>query len=203
MPCSRGPLGGLPGAGTPPDPLAQTVGVRLDPEQPGWVGEHRPRVRLGKALALEDLEKDPRVLAGHVGLIGALARDVAEVAVALDDLLGRSTADAELQAPARDEVGRAGVLGHVERVLVAHVDHGGPDLDRAGLGTDGRQQRKRRGKLVGEVVHPEVRPVRTELLGGDREIDRLQQGIRGRAGLRLRRGRPMAERQEPDALHEW
>ncbi len=105
------------------------------------------------------------------------AGDVAEVAVAVDDLLGRPAAYAELQAPARDEVSGAGILGHVERVLVAHIDHGGPDLDRAGPGTDGREQRKRRGKLIGEVVHPKVRPVRTELLGGDREVDGLQQHI--------------------------
>ena len=124
----------------------------------------------------------------------ALGRQVAEVAVALDDLFGRSTAYAELQTPTRDEVGRARILGHVERVLVAHIDHGGPDLDRAGPRADCREQRKRRGKLAGEVVHPEVRPVRTELLGGDRKFNGLQQGVRRRAGLRLWRGRPMTER---------
>ena len=134
------------------------------------------------------------MLARHVGLISALGRYVAEVAVALDDLLGRSTAYAELQAPARDEVGGPGILGHVERVLVTHIDHGGPDLDRAGLGADGREQRKWRGQLVGEVVHPEVRPVGAKLLGGDSEIDGLQQGVRRRAGLRLWRRRPVAKR---------
>ena len=30
------------------------------------------------------------------------------------------------------------------------------------------------------MVHPEVRPVRTELFGRYREVDGLQQGIRGR-----------------------
>ena len=66
-PLLAGPLGGLPGASSPPDPLAQTFGVRLDPKQPGWVGEHRSRVRLSEAIALEDLEKGPRVLASHLG----------------------------------------------------------------------------------------------------------------------------------------
>ena len=83
--------------------------MRLDPKQTGWVGEHRPGVRLGKALPLEDLQKDPSVLASHVGLIGALGREIAEVAVALDNLLGRPAADAELQASAGNDVGRAGV----------------------------------------------------------------------------------------------
>jgi hypothetical protein len=129
---------------------------------------------LGKAVALEDLQEDLCVLASHVSVVSALGRDVAEIAVALDDLLGRSAAYAELQAPARDEISRAGILGHVERVLVAHIDYAGPDLDRAGPGADGREQRKRRGQLIGEVVHSEVRPVRTELLGGDGEIDGLQ-----------------------------
>ncbi len=84
------------------------------------------------------------------------ARRVAEVAPAVDDLLGRAAADAELQPPAGDEVGGAGVLGHVERVLVAHVDDAGADLDPAGPRADGRQQRERRGELAGEVVHAEV-----------------------------------------------
>ena len=67
----------------------------------------------------------------HVGVGLALGRHVAEVAPAVDHLLGRAAADAELQPPAGDEVGRARVLGHVERVLVAHVDDGGADLDAA------------------------------------------------------------------------
>ena len=54
---------------------------------------------------------------------------VAEVAEPVDHLLGRAATDAELQPAAGDEVGRPGVLGHVERVLVAHVDDGGAHLD--------------------------------------------------------------------------
>ena len=110
-------------------------------------------------------------------MVGALGRDVAEVLVAINDLLGRPTAYAELQAATRDEIGGGGILGHIERVLVAHIDHAGPDLDPAGPGTNGGEQRERRGKLIGEVVHSEVRPVRTQLLSGDGEVDGLQQGI--------------------------
>src|SRR5665213_812890 len=97
------PLGGPAGPRTPPNPLPQTVRVRLDSKQPGWVGEHWSRVRRGKTLALQSLQEGPRVLACHVGLIGAIGRIVAKIAIALDDLFRGSTADAELQAPARDE----------------------------------------------------------------------------------------------------
>src|SRR3989337_2752759 len=48
--------------------------------------------------------------------------------------------DAQLKASTRDQVGGTGVLGHVERVLVAHVDHAGPDLDPTGPGPDGGEQ---------------------------------------------------------------
>ena len=76
----------------------------------------------------------------HVGVALALGRGVTEMAPAIDHLLGRPAADAELQAPAGDDVGRARVLGHVQRILVAHVDDGRADLDALGLRADGRQQ---------------------------------------------------------------
>ena len=58
---------------------------------------------------------------------------------------------------------------------------------------DGSEQREGRAKLAGEVMHTEVSPVRAELLGGDSQVDRLQQGVGSRSRLRLRRRRPMAE----------
>jgi hypothetical protein len=73
-----------------------------------------------------------------------LRRDVTEVAPTVDHLLGRTAADAQLQPSAGDEVGRAGVLHHVQRILVAHVDDRRADLDPLGPRTDGGQQRKRR-----------------------------------------------------------
>ncbi len=51
------------------------------------------------------MEEDLRVLAGHVGVGLALGWHVAEVAEAIDDLLRRATADPELKATARNEVG--------------------------------------------------------------------------------------------------
>lgn len=75
---------------------------------------------------------------GHVGVALTLLWDVAEIAPAVDHLLGRAAADAQLQAPAGDQVGRTGVLGHVERVLVAHVDDRRADLDAPGPDADRR-----------------------------------------------------------------
>ena len=137
----------------------------------------------------------------HVGVGLALGRLITEIPPPIDHLLGRASADAELQTSAGDEIGSTGVLGHVERVLVAHVDDRRADLDAAGLRADGRQQRKRRSELASEVMDPEIGAVRAQLLGGDGQVDGLQERVRGRAGLRLRRGRPMPEGEESDFLH--
>jgi hypothetical protein len=141
------------------------------------------------------------VLARHVGVAHALGRNVAEVPEAVDHLLGGAPADAQLQPATGDQVGGAGVLGHVERVLVPHVDHGRAQLDRAGPRGGRGQQRERGGELLGEVVHPVVRAVGARFLRGHRELDRLQQGVRGRPHHRVLRRRPVPERQEPNFLH--
>ena len=55
---------------------------------------------LGEPRAGQGLEEDLGVLAGHVGVGPAVSRQVAEVAEAIDDLLGGSAADAS-EATAR------------------------------------------------------------------------------------------------------
>ena len=130
---------------------------------------------------------------GHVCIGHPLRRDITEVAPSIDHLLGRTAADAELQASAADDVGSTSVLCHVERVLIAHIDDCRADLNPLGLRADSSQQRERRAELAGEMVHAEVSPVRAELLGGDGQVDRLQEGVGSRSRLRLRRGRPMAK----------
>jgi hypothetical protein len=62
--------------------------VRLDAEQAGRVAEHRARVGLGKAFALEDHKQDFSVRPRHVSVGLALAWLVAEVPPAVDHLLG-------------------------------------------------------------------------------------------------------------------
>ena len=176
--------------------------MRLEAQQARRIGEHRARIGLGKALALEHLEKHLGMAARHVGIGLALGRHVAEMPVAIDHLLGRAAADAELQPAAGDEVGRAGILGHVERVLVAHVDDGRADLDALGPRADRRQQRERRAELAGEMVDAEIGAVGAQFLGRHGQIDRLQQRVGGRAGLRLRRRRPVPEGEEADLLHQ-
>ena len=116
--------------------------------------------------------------ARHVGIAVAVGGRVAEVPPAVDHLLGRPSADPELQPATGDQISRPGVLGEVQRVLVAHVDHGGPDLDPRRPRADRRQQRERRGELTREMVNAEVRAVGAELLRRDRELDRLPQRIR-------------------------
>ena len=111
------------------------------------------------------------MLASHVSVRLAFLRLVAEVSPAVDHLLRRAAADPELEPAAGDEVGRARVLGHVERVLVAHVDDRGADLDPAGARAHGGQQRERRAQLPREVVHAEVRAVGAKLFGRDRQVD--------------------------------
>src|SRR6185312_3045830 len=70
-----------------------------------------------------------------------------------------------------------------------------------GPGAAGREQRERRAELAGEMMHAEKGAVGAELLGGDRELDRLQQRVRPRLGLRLRRRGPMAEGEKADVFH--
>ncbi len=123
------------------------------------------------------------------------------MAPAVDHLFGRAAADAELQAPAGDEVGGARVLGHVERVLVTHVDDAGAELDAARLRPGGGQKRERRGELAREMMDAEIGAVRAQLLGRHGKVDRLQQRVAGRARARLRRGRPVPEGKEADLLH--
>ena len=57
-------------------------------------------------------------------------------------------------------------------------------------------------QLPGEVVHPEVGAVRAQLLGGHRQLDGLQQRVRGRPGPRVRSVGPVAEGEETDVLHD-
>lgn len=101
---------------------------------------------------------------------------------------------------ASDEISRPRVLCELERVHVPHVDDPGADLDSLGSGSDRGQQRERRGELPSEVVDPEVRTIRPELLGSDGEVDALEERIGGGADVGGRVVGPMSEREKAD-LH--
>src|SRR4051812_34313193 len=167
--------------------------MRLQPQQSGWIGKHRPRIRLCEPMAFDYFEKRLRMTARHVRVALAGGGRVAEVAPAVDHLLRRAAADPELQPAARNDVRRAGVLRHVERVLVAHVDDGRTDFDPLRARSDGGKERKRRAELAGEVMYAEVGAVGAEFVGDDRELERLQERITGAPDFRAIRIRPVPE----------
>ena len=161
------------GAGAPPDALAQALGIRLEAQEAGRVRKHRARARLGETLPEQQFEEDLGMAPRHVGVGHVLPRHVTEVAEAVDHLLGRTAADAELQAAAGDEVGGGGILRHVHRIFVTHVDDRGADLDVLRLRAAGREQWERRAELAGEMMNAEIGAVGTEFLDRNRELDRL------------------------------
>ncbi len=193
------PLGGGPGARAPPDPLGQSGGLRLDGQAAADPGAGRVGVRDGRAAdrGQERLGLAPGAV--RVGL--ALGVDVAERLGPAQRDLRRSPAHPELQPPAADQVGGRRLLGHVERVLVAHVNDRGADLDPASAGGDRRQQRERGGQLALEVMHADERAVHADLLGGLGQLNGLEQRVRRRLGLRAGPRLEVAEGQEADFLH--
>src|SRR4051812_42921051 len=118
--------------------------MRLEAKQSGGIGKHWPRIGPREALALEELEKDFTMTTSQVRIGAALRRRITEVTPALDDLLGGTPADPELESPIADEIRRAGILDHVEGILVPHVDHGRPDFYTVRSRADGREKREGR-----------------------------------------------------------
>ena len=148
--------------------------IRSDrPGDCGWTGSIAfagPAARVGAddAVAGDRSAEERRLLARLVRVDG-----VAERLGAAPGGLGRAAADAELEPAAGEQIRGGGVLRHVQRVLVAHVDDAGADLDPAGLDADRGEERERRGELAREVVDADERAVDADLLGGDGELDRL------------------------------
>ena len=134
--------------------------MRFQPQKARRVRKHRLRVRLGKTLALQHLQEHRRVPARHVSLGLALGRRIAEMLPAIDHLFGRPATDTKLQATTGDEIGRASILDHIERIFVAHVDDASAHLDLRGPRADGRQQWERRGKLCAVAGRDNSAPLR-------------------------------------------
>ena len=137
----------------------------------------------------------------HVGRRLAVTRCIAEIPPAVDHLFRGSAADAQLQTPASDDVRGTSVLSHVHRVFAAHVDDRRPDLNLLRARADGGEEWERRAELTCEVVHAEIRAIETQFFSGDRELDRLQKGIRRCAYVRVRRWCPVPKGEKADLLH--
>src|SRR5690349_8221423 len=116
--------------------------MRFQAQKARRIWKHRVRVRRGKPLSLQELEKDLRVPPAKIDIGFTFRGQITEMTPAFDDLLGRAATDSQLQTAVADQIRGAGVFDHVEWILVPHVDDGGADLDAARSRTDGREQRK-------------------------------------------------------------
>jgi hypothetical protein len=177
--------------------------MRFKAQQARWVREHRTRVRLGKAVAFECVQEHFGMATAHICIGRPILWLVTEITPAIDYLLGRTAADAELQPSACNQIRGSCVFRHVKRIFVAHVDDRGADFDGLGLGADCCQQRKGRGELPGKMVDAKVGTIRTELFRSNGEVDRLEERIACGAGLRLGRRRPVAEGEKANFLHDF
>ena len=82
--------------------FAQPFRERFETQKARWVREHGLRTGLGKPLPLQQFEEDLAIAPPHVGVGFAFGRRITEVAPALDHLLRRATANAELEPAACD-----------------------------------------------------------------------------------------------------
>ena len=89
------------------------------------------RIWFRESLAAQEIEEYLCVAPPHVGVILAFGRLITEIPPSIDHLLGRPSADAELQALARNEIGGPGVLGAVENIVLGQEPERGPFLDAA------------------------------------------------------------------------
>ena len=69
----------------------------------------------------------------HSRIILAFNQPVAKIAPTIDDLLGGTAADSQLQSAAGDQIRSPSVLRHVMRILIPHVDHCGANFNPPGL----------------------------------------------------------------------
>jgi hypothetical protein len=73
--------------------------VRFKTQQSRRVWKHRTRIGLREAFAAQHVKKDLCMAATHISICLALGRLIAEIPPSIDDLLGRPSAKAKLQAP--------------------------------------------------------------------------------------------------------
>jgi hypothetical protein len=156
--------------------------VWLKAQKSRRIGKHRTRVRLSETFAAQQFEKLFGMPPPQVRIVLAFIWAVAKVAPTIDDLLGGTAADAQLQTSTSDEIRSAGVLRHVMRILIPHVDDGRANFNLSRFGADRREQREGRRQLLREVMNAEVGSVHSQAFGLYCEID----GLQDRIGRRLR-----------------
>jgi len=98
---------------------------------------------LSEALAAQELEKLFAMAPAHVGITLACSQLEAKITPAIDYLLGRTAADSQLQPTAGDQIRSPGVLRHVMRIFITHVDHCSANFNPLRFGASRREQRKR------------------------------------------------------------
>src|ERR1041384_3480984 len=77
-------------AGTPPDALAQALGIWFGAQQAGWIGKHGLRIGLRETFPAQEVEEDLCMTPAHVGVSLAFGWLIAEISPAFDHLLGRA-----------------------------------------------------------------------------------------------------------------
>src|ERR1700686_5843624 len=93
------------------------------------IGKHWTWVRLSEALAAQQLKEFFGMPPAHICIVLTFNRAVAKIAPTIDDLLGGTAADSQLQSAARDEIRSPSVLRHVMRILIPHVNHCGANFN--------------------------------------------------------------------------
>ena len=119
----------------------------------------------------------------HPLIILAFQWLIAKITPTIDHLLWRTATDTQLQTSAGDQVRSAGILRHVVRIFIAHVDHRGADLNPLRLGADRREQWERRCQLPRKVMDTKVGSIHSQTLGLHSEVNRLQERICCRPSL--------------------
>ena len=132
------------------------------------------------------IQETLRHIAEHSCIILTVARVMAKIAPSVDDLFRRTATDSQLQAPAGDEIRGAGILGHVMRVLISHVNHCCADFNTVRLSADRGDQWKWGSQLSREVMNTKIRSVNAQPFGLDGKVNRLQERVRRSSRFRVR-----------------
>ena len=186
-----------------PDPASQPLRVRED-------GQRRSRGELRRVLLVQGrglghgnggdgVEEAFVVSASEIRsarILGAVAKGLP----APPGDFGCAAGHAQRGAAVRDQVEGGGLLGEVQGVLVSHVDDAGADFDGLGARGDGRQEGHGCSRLGRVVVDAEERAVDADLVGSNRKVDCLVQGL-GSGYAMAGAVRVVAEAEESKVLH--